>query len=123
MASHEATHVATLRGVLGAKAVKKPSFDFKGTTRHWHSFLRTSKVLEDTPATFFDRLVSWRHGRSFRRRINSDESFGFLDAPEWIRLFRLLHLPPTHVHPLSRWCRSVVQPFARTAFVLDAQPR
>jgi SAM-dependent methyltransferase len=81
---------------------------------------RSIFVLEDTPATVFDRLVSWRHGRSFRRRIHSDESFGFLDAPGWIRLFRLLHLPPTQVHPLSRWCRSVVQPFARTAFVLDA---
>jgi Ferritin-like domain len=48
VAGHEATHVATLKGVLGAKAVKSPKFDFKGTTRHWHSFLRTSKVLEDT---------------------------------------------------------------------------
>src|SRR5262245_30355486 len=48
VASHEATHVATLKGVLGAKAVKSPSFDFKGTTRKWHSFLRTAKVLEDT---------------------------------------------------------------------------
>jgi SAM-dependent methyltransferase len=77
-------------------------------------------VLEDTPATLLDRLVSWRHGRSFRRKINSAESFGFLDTREWIRLFRLLRLPPTHVHPLSRWCRSIAQPFARTAFVLDA---
>jgi rubrerythrin len=48
VASHEATHVATLRGVLGAKAVKSPRFDFKGTTRKWHSFLTTAKVLEDT---------------------------------------------------------------------------
>jgi hypothetical protein len=48
VAGHEATHVATLQGVLGSAAVKKPSFDFKGTTRKWHSFLRTSKVLEDT---------------------------------------------------------------------------
>ncbi len=46
--SHEATHVATLKSVLGSKAVASPKFDFKGTTRHWHSFLRTSKVLEDT---------------------------------------------------------------------------
>ena len=45
---HEATHVATLKGVLGAKAVKSPSFDFKGTTRKWSTFLRTAKVLEDT---------------------------------------------------------------------------
>ena len=48
VASHEATHVATLKGVLGAKAVKSPSFDFKGTTRKWSTFLRTAKVLEDT---------------------------------------------------------------------------
>jgi hypothetical protein len=48
VASHEATHVATLKSVLGAKAVRSPKFDFKGTTRKWHSFLRTSKVLEDT---------------------------------------------------------------------------
>jgi SAM-dependent methyltransferase len=80
-------------------------------------------VLEDTPRTLLDRLVSWRHGRRFRRKIRSAESFGFLDTPAWIRLFRLLHLPPTHVHPLSRWCRSLAQPFARTAFVLDARPR
>src|SRR4051794_19325186 len=48
VAAHEATHVATLKGVLGAKAVKSPSFDFKGTTRKWSTFLRTAKVLEDT---------------------------------------------------------------------------
>jgi hypothetical protein len=45
---HEATHVATLKGVLGSAAVASPSFDFKGTTRKWSTFLRTSKVLEDT---------------------------------------------------------------------------
>jgi hypothetical protein len=46
--SHEATHVSTLRGVLGSAAVAEPSFDFKGTTRKWSTFLRTAKVLEDT---------------------------------------------------------------------------
>jgi rubrerythrin len=48
VASHEAAHVAALQGVLGSKAVKRPQFDFKGTTRKWHSFLRTSRLLEDT---------------------------------------------------------------------------
>ena len=48
VAGHEATHVATLKGVLGSKAVASPSFDFQGTTRKWSTFLRTSKVLEDT---------------------------------------------------------------------------
>jgi rubrerythrin len=48
VAAHEATHVAALRTALGAKAVKSPSFDFKGTTRSQKTFLRTSMALEDT---------------------------------------------------------------------------
>jgi hypothetical protein len=48
VASHEATHVAALKSVLGSKAVAKPKFDFKGTTRKPASFLLTAKVLEDT---------------------------------------------------------------------------
>ena len=45
---HEAEHVTTLQGVLGAKAVKKPSFDFKGTTNKETTFLKTARTLEDT---------------------------------------------------------------------------
>jgi hypothetical protein len=48
VAAHEATHVATLQGVLGAKAVKRGKYNFQGTTAHEHKFLTTSKVLEDT---------------------------------------------------------------------------
>jgi hypothetical protein len=49
VAAHEAAHVAALQQALGAKAVKRPSFDFKGTnTGHWKTFLKTSKLLEDT---------------------------------------------------------------------------
>jgi hypothetical protein len=45
---HEAAHVAALQGALGSKAIKSPKFDFKGTTRKWKTFLRTSRLLEDT---------------------------------------------------------------------------
>jgi SAM-dependent methyltransferase len=76
-------------------------------------------VLEDTPVTLLDRLVSWRHGRRFRRKIGSREHFGFLTTEEWVRLFGLLDLRPVEVRPLSRWCRDYAQPFARTAFVID----
>jgi hypothetical protein len=58
MYSHEATHVATLKSVLGSKAVKSPSFDFKGTTRKWSTFLRTAKVLEDTGVAADSRYSS-----------------------------------------------------------------
>ena len=48
VAGHEAAHVAALRKTLGSKAVKKPSFDFQGTTAKQSTFLKTARVLEDT---------------------------------------------------------------------------
>jgi len=46
--AHEAAHVAALEKALGSQAVKKPSFDFKGTTGSEKTFLATAKTLEDT---------------------------------------------------------------------------
>jgi len=46
--SHEAAHVAFLKSALGAKAIAKPTFDFKGTTDDPAKFQATSIVLEDT---------------------------------------------------------------------------
>ena len=48
VAKDEAAHVAFLKGALGSKAVKKPTFDFKGTTMKQATFLKTAMVLEDT---------------------------------------------------------------------------
>lgn len=78
---------------------------------------RTVLVLEDTPRRLVDRFISWWHGERFRRRIGSRESFGFLSGAEWTRLFARMGFQSEHV-PLSRWCRSVLQPFARSFFVL-----
>ncbi len=48
VAQHEAAHVDALKKALGSKAVKKPAFDFKGTTGSSSTFSATSTVLEDT---------------------------------------------------------------------------
>jgi hypothetical protein len=48
VAGHEAAHVTTLKGALGAKAIKKPTFDFKGTTSDQAKFQAASEVLEYT---------------------------------------------------------------------------
>jgi hypothetical protein len=48
VAKDEAQHVAFLKSALGAKAVAKPMFDFKGTTAKKATFLKTAMVLEDT---------------------------------------------------------------------------
>jgi ubiquinone/menaquinone biosynthesis C-methylase UbiE len=79
-------------------------------------------VLEDTPETWLDRCFSWGHGEWFRRKVGNRVPFGFLSAAQWKRLFTVLRMEPTHIQPLSRWCRSALQPFARTVFVLDATP-
>jgi rubrerythrin len=44
----EEAHVAFLQTALGKKAVKKPKFDFKGTTSNQAMFAATSQVLENT---------------------------------------------------------------------------
>ncbi len=48
VAQHEATHVKTLKGALGSKAVKKPKFDFGETVTNQDMFKQTAQVLEDT---------------------------------------------------------------------------
>lgn len=44
----ENAHVAFLKKALGSKAVKKPKFDFKGTTKDPAMFAKTAQVLENT---------------------------------------------------------------------------
>ena len=46
--AHERAHVKGLKAVLGSKAVKKPKFDFQGTTEDAAKFLDTAVVLEAT---------------------------------------------------------------------------
>ncbi len=46
--AHEQAHVQALKKTLGAKAVKRPSFDFQGTTGAQATFAKTAIVLEDT---------------------------------------------------------------------------
>jgi rubrerythrin len=44
---HEQDHVRFLRGVLGASATPKPSFDFGDATREANAFTRAAITLED----------------------------------------------------------------------------
>jgi hypothetical protein len=45
---HEAAHVAALEDTLGSKKIKKPNFNFQGTTSDSAKFAATAQVLEDT---------------------------------------------------------------------------
>ncbi len=49
VARHEAAHVAFLKKALGSAAIKKPTFDFKGTNNTVQkTFEATAQLLEDT---------------------------------------------------------------------------
>jgi len=48
VSDHENAHVAFLKSALGSAAVKKPRFNFKGTTTNLAKFKATAQVLEDT---------------------------------------------------------------------------
>ena len=48
VAKDEDAHVTFLKGALGSKAVKKPKFNFQGTTARQATFLQTAMALEDT---------------------------------------------------------------------------
>jgi hypothetical protein len=43
----ERAHVAAFQSLLGAKAIKRPQFDFQGTTEQQHAFLKTAVAFED----------------------------------------------------------------------------
>jgi rubrerythrin len=48
VAAHEAAHVNFLKKALGAKAVKKPKFDFGNAVTDLPTFVKTSFALENT---------------------------------------------------------------------------
>jgi len=43
----ERAHVAAFRDLLGAKAIKRPTFDFRGVTEEQQAFLKTAVAFED----------------------------------------------------------------------------
>jgi hypothetical protein len=45
--AHERAHVKAFREVLGARAVKRPRFDFRGATENAERFRRTAVAFED----------------------------------------------------------------------------
>jgi Ferritin-like domain len=47
LGSVERAHVKALQDALGAAAVKRPSFDFQGTTEDEDAFIRTAVAFED----------------------------------------------------------------------------
>ncbi|UCH97148.1 MAG: class I SAM-dependent methyltransferase [Candidatus Aminicenantes bacterium] len=75
-------------------------------------------VLEDTPRTWLDKLISRNHGYNYRRMIGSRESFGFYSEEEWKRIFSNTGFEVIECLPLSRFSRCYFQPFCRFKFAM-----
>jgi len=93
---HEDAHVVALKKALGSAAVKKPSFDFKGTTDAMGTFQQTAIVLEDTGV------------KAYQGQAGNIKTKAILDAAISIHPVEARH---------AAWIRNIVgQPPAPDAF-------
>lgn len=118
---HERAHVRALKQVLGRQAVKRPRFNFRGTTEDAGRFAATAQALEDTGVAAYAGQAP---------RIRSDT---VLDAALAIHSVEARHAawirdingePPAPVafdDPLSK--REVLAIVADTRFIRPARRR
>src|SRR5215211_7474438 len=63
--AHERAHVQAIKGLLGSKAVKSPSFDYRGVTENEPDFIKTAVAFEELTAA----LLKWQAVRLDSREI------------------------------------------------------
>lgn len=76
-------------------------------------------ILEDTPGNPIDRVFSYLHAEHYRRKIKSNERFGFYSQKRWEQIFRELGSKILVSQKLRRFCRRKGVPFARSFFLLE----
>ena len=116
--AHERSHVAFLRNVLGNAAVKKPRFNFRGTTQNQALFQATAQKLEDTGVCAYAGQAP---------RIDSDAiliaaaKIHSVEArhASWIRhIRRVSPAPRAFDRPCTK--REVLRAVAATRFIVPA---
>ena len=88
---HERAHVRAFRDVLGAKAIKRPHFDFGGATEGSSAFRRTAVAFEDLAVAAYKGQAPHIHSREYLASALAIHSVEARHAA-WIR--RLAHKPP-----------------------------
>ena len=118
VASHEVTHVRTLKAVLGASAVAKPRFNFRGTTSNQGQFQATAQALEETGVRAYLGQAA---------NIDSDDLLAVAGTiltvearhAAWIRHIRgELPAPRAFDRPASK--RQILAAVNRTGFIVAA---
>jgi rubrerythrin len=116
---HERSHVATLQGALGRRAVKRPRFDFQGTTESQSAFTKTSIALEQTGIGAYKGqapLIQSKQILAVALSIHSVEA----RHVGWIRDIAGLNPAPTGLDaPLTR--AQTLARVAATGFIVPAR--
>ena len=63
--AHERAHVVAIKNLLGPKAVKSPTFDYRGVTERESAFIKTAVAFEELTAA----LLKWQAVRLESREI------------------------------------------------------
>ena len=119
--AHERAHVRAFRTVLGAKAVKRPHFDFGGATEGSSAFRRTAVAFEDLAVAAYKGQAPHIRSRAYLASALSIHSVEARHAA-WIR--RLAGKPPVagpFDEPLSRSATTRI--VTRTHFVIRRTSR
>jgi rubrerythrin len=118
---HERAHVRAFRAVLGAKAIKRPHFDFGGATEGSQAFRRTAVAFEDLAVAAYKGQAPHIRSRTYLASALAIHSVEARHAA-WIR--RLAGKPPVagpFDEPVSR--PTATRIVARTHFVVRKTSR
>jgi hypothetical protein len=116
----ERGHVKAVRNVLGAAAVRRPVFDFKGTTEQQDDFLRTAVAFEDLSVAAYKDQAPRIRSKAVLAAAVGIHSVEARHAA-WMRaLFDVVPAAASFDRPASR--ARVTRVVASTGFI-TSQPR
>lgn len=117
---HEDTHVTALKKAVGSAAVKKPSFDFQGTTSSQATFQQTAVVLEDTGVRAYQGQAANIKTPAILRAAISIHPVEARHA-SWIRLVSGMPPAPDAFNPADDMA-TVLAAVQGTGFISTAAP-
>ena len=98
----ERAHVKALRKVLGTAAVKRPTFNFRGTTEETRRFLKTAVAFEDLAVAAYKAQAPRLKSKAVLAAAISIHSVEARHAAWMRRLFGIVPAVTAFDQPLSR---------------------
>ncbi len=116
----ERSHVRAFRGLLGDDAIRRPRFDFRGTTEEERPFLRTAVAFEDLAVEAYKAQASRIQSREVLQAAIGIHTVEARHAA-WMRR-RLGVQPAARAFDRARDREDVLRIVADTSFVVARRP-